>query len=107
MGKNGKMKYSPLGSDIGYVADNGMVYINNTSQIKKGSQIDLVVMAKVYGEPKQKSFLSVRLQNLQHSETSPQFQKETFEVIIDSSAKIGTKFKILEVQQSPVTYFPL
>ena len=64
-------------------------------------------MAKVYGEPKQKSFLSVRLQNLQHSETSPKFQKETFEVIIDFSVEIVTKFKMLEVQQSPVTYFTL
>ena len=105
VGKNGQVRYSLLGSNIGYVDNNGTIYINNTSEIKKGTEIHFVVMAEDYGEPRQKSFVSVRLQNLQHSEASPQFQEERFEVIIDSSAKIGTKLANLEVQQSAGNLF--
>ena len=105
VGQNGQVRYSLLGSNVGYVDDNGTVFINNTSEIKKGTEIHFVVMAEDYGEPRQKSFVSVRLQNLQHSEASPQFQQERFEVIIDSSAKIGTKLANLEVQQSAGNLF--
>ena len=105
VGKNGQVRYSLLGSNIGYVDNNGTIFINNTSEIKKGTEIHFVVMAEDYGEPRQKSFVSVRLQNLQHSEASPQFQEERFEVIIDSSAKIGTKLANLEVQQSAGNLF--
>ena len=105
VGRNGRVSYSLLGSNIGYVDNNGTIFINNTSEIKKGTEIHFVVMAEDYGEPRQKSFVSVRLQNLQHSEASPQFQEERFEVIIDSSAKIGTKLANLEVQQSAGNLF--
>ena len=105
VGKNGQVRYSLLGTNVGYVDDNGTVFINNTREIKKGTEIHFVVMAEDYGEPRQKSFVSVRLQNLQHSEASPQFQQERFEVIIDSSAKIGTKLANLEVQQSAGNLF--
>ena len=104
-GRNGQLRYSLLGSDIGYVDVNGTIYINNTQEIKKGTEIHFVVMAEDYGEPRQKSFVSVRLQNLQHSDTSPAFLQETFEVIIDSSTKIGTKLANLGVKQSTGNLF--
>ena len=104
-GRNGQISYSLLGSNIGYVDINGTLFINNTSEIKKGTEIHLVVAAEDHGSPKQMSFVSVRLQNLQHSESSPQFPQEKFEVIIDSGAKIGTKLANLEVQQSAGNLF--
>ena len=104
-GNNGRVRYSLLGSDAGYVDNNGTIYLNNTQKITKGTEIHLVVMAEDYGEPRQKSFVSVRLQNLQHSQTSPAFEQETFEVIIDSSAKIGTKLANLGVQAAAGNLF--
>ena len=104
-GNNGQVRYSLLGSDAGYVDTNGTIYLNNTQKINKGTEIHLVVMAEDYGEPRQKSFVSVRLQNLQHSQTSPAFEQETFEVIIDSSAKIGTKLANLGVQAAAGNLF--
>ena len=104
-GNNGRVRYSLLGSDAGYVDNNGTIYLNNTQKINKGTEIHLVVMAEDYGEPRQKSFVSVRLQNLQHSQTSPAFEQETFEVIIDSSAKIGTKLANLGVQAAAGNLF--
>ena len=105
VGRNGLVSYSLLGSNIGYVDSNGTLFINNTSEIKKGTEIHLVVAAEDQGDPKQMSFVSVRLQNLQHSESSPQFLHKNFEVIIDSTAKIGTKLANLEVQQSSGNLF--
>ena len=105
-GRNGRVRYSLAGdAEAGFVDTNGTVFINNTQMIQKGTEIHLVVMAEDHGEPRQKSFVSVRLQNLQHSDTSPQFAQETFDVIIDSSAKIGTKLANVGVQQSAGNLF--
>ena len=105
-GRNGRVRYSLAGdAEAGFVDTNGTVFINNTQMIQKGTEIHLVVMAEDHGEPRQKSFVSVRLQNLQHSDTSPQFEQETFDVIIDSSAKIGTKLANIGVQQSAGNLF--
>ena len=94
-----------LGAEEGYVDENGTVFINSTSEIKKGTEIHLVVEARDNGVPQKKSYVSVRLQNLLHSESSPQFQEEKFEVIIDSDAKIGTKLANLAVQQTSGNLF--
>ena len=105
VGKNGQVSYSLLGSNIGYVDANGTLFINNTSEIVKGTEIHLVVAAEDQGSPKKMSFVSVRLQNLQHSESSPQFERKNYEIIIDSGAKIGTQLANLQVQQSAANLF--
>ena len=100
IGQNGQIKYALVGSDIGYVDQNGTIIVNNTSDIQQGTEIHLVVSAEDLGSPRQKSYVSVRLQNLQHSSTSPQFHQPEFDVIIDSGAKIGTKLANIEVPYS-------
>ena len=103
--RNGQVRYSLLESDAGFVDENGTIYLNNTKQIQSGTEVHLVVMAEDNGDPRQKSFASVRLQNLQHSDASPEFKQDSFDVIIDSRAKIGTKLANLGLQQSAANLF--
>jgi hypothetical protein len=48
-------------------------------------------MAEDLGSPSLKSFVSIRLQNLQHAGTKPQFQQAEYRVIVNPGARIGTQ----------------
>ena len=99
-GVNGQVKYDLVGSDIGYIDENGTIYVNNTDGISAGTELHLVVSASDEGTPRQRGYVSVRLQNLQHSDTSPQFNQQSFNVIIDAGAQVGSRLANLEVPYS-------
>ena len=101
LGDNGAIHYSLVSPpNVGYVDANGTLYLNNTSAIRRGTEVHLVVAAEDFGAPRQRALVPVRLQNLQHSATRPQFTRPAFEVRLRPDVVAGDRLADLEAPYS-------
>jgi hypothetical protein len=102
-GRNGRVTYSLLGTgqplagaSAFYLDSNGTLWLNNTSAAASqdgritAAEIHLVAMAEDNADTpanRRRSFVSVRLSNLLHAETSPpQFDRAEFTVAVEAPA---------------------
>ncbi len=103
-GRNGRLSYSLLGSTqkagaAFYLDPNGTLWLNSTTAASSqdgrltAAEIHLVAVAEDSAEmpaQRRRTFVSVRLSNLQHAETSPpQFDQEEFTVVLGEGVPIG------------------
>ena len=105
-GRNGRVSYSllgsgqPLGGGSFHLDPNGTLWLNSTAIGPDGriaaAEIHLVAVAEdgadTQASRRRRSFVSIRLSNLQHSETSPpQFDRSEYMVSVEVGARIGSR----------------